>query len=54
MNLVLQARRAAVSPTCLRVRAMTKTPLWGRPWFVRAGLMLGAYQARGVEGGLRP
>ncbi|WP_438852241.1 hypothetical protein [Brevundimonas nasdae] len=56
MNLAIHARRPAAfahsrsADVRARPRSTPKIPL-ARPWFVRAGLVLAAYQARSIEGG---
>ena len=58
MNLAINARRDAecthriTADAPARPRATPGTRPLALPWFVRAGLVLAAYQAHGAEGGL--
>lgn len=54
MNLAIHARRTAAfarnSGLADKVRTRTRALPLARPWFVRTGLLLAVYQARGVDG----
>lgn len=58
MNLAIHARRTAASARnsdlADKVRARARPLPLDRPWFVRTGLLLAAYQARGIDGARWP
>lgn len=57
MNLAIHARRPTAltqkrnTANSLHVRSRSRALPLTRPWFVRAGLLLAAYQARNIESG---